>query len=82
MNKSIREGQTLDGLIHLGNIKKIVKGNKGERRENEWEISVRMTEHERLLTLGNKQGIVAVSYTHLTLPTTRLRCRSRWSPYH
>ena len=24
----------------------------------------------------------AVSYTHLTLPTTRLVCRSRWSPYH
>ena len=23
-----------------------------------------------------------VSYTHLTLPTMRLRCRSRWSPYH
>ena len=23
-----------------------------------------------------------VSYTHLTLPTTRLVCRSRWSPYH
>ena len=22
-----------------------------------------------------------VSYTHLTLPTTRQRCRSRWSPY-
>ena len=33
-----------------------MKGNKGERRENEWEISVRETEHERLLTLGNKQG--------------------------
>ena len=30
-----------------------------------------------------KQGdhIVAVSYTHLTLPTNK-RCRSRWSPYH
>ena len=26
--------------------------------------------------------ITPVSYTHLTLPTTRLRCRSRWSPYH
>ena len=26
--------------------------------------------------------IASVSYTHLTLPTTRLRCRSRWSPYH
>ena len=24
----------------------------------------------------------SVSYTHLTLPTMRLRCRSRWSPYH
>ena len=23
-----------------------------------------------------------VSYTHLTLPTTLPRCRSRWSPYH
>ena len=24
----------------------------------------------------------SVSYTHLTLPTTVLKCRSRWSPYH
>ena len=24
----------------------------------------------------------AVSYTHLTLPTIALLCRSRWSPYH
>ena len=24
----------------------------------------------------------AVSYTHLTLPTTYAMCRSRWSPYH
>ena len=34
-----------------------MKGNKGERREDEWEISVRETEHERLLTLGNEQGV-------------------------
>ena len=26
--------------------------------------------------------IDTVSYTHLTLPTTARRCRSRWSPYH
>ena len=26
--------------------------------------------------------LVAVSYTHLTLPTTLHECRSRWSPYH
>ena len=35
-----------------------MKGNKGEKRENEWEISVRVTEQERLLTLGNEQGVV------------------------
>ena len=35
-----------------------MKGNKGERREDEWEISERETEHERLLTLGNEQGVV------------------------
>ena len=29
----------------------------GERRENEWEKSERETEHERLLTLGNEQGV-------------------------
>ena len=39
-------------------IQKIVKGNKGEKRENEWEISVRETEHGRLLTLGKEQGVV------------------------
>ena len=27
-------------------------------------------------------AINAVSYTHLTLPTTIGWCRSRWSPYH
>ena len=35
-----------------------MKGNKGERRENEWEISVMVTEHERHLTLGKEQGVV------------------------
>ena len=27
-------------------------------------------------------GVNPVSYTHLTLPTIILPCRSRWSPYH
>ena len=30
----------------------------------------------------SSQGYVPVSYTHLTLPTIALLCRSRWSPYH
>ena len=35
-----------------------MKGNIREARRNEWEISERETEHERLLTLGNEQGVV------------------------
>ena len=34
---------------------------------------------------SGKQTIIrlkAVSYTHLTLPTKPMMCRSRWSPYH
>ena len=27
-------------------------------------------------------SLMAVSYTHLTLPTIHVLCRSRWSPYH
>ena len=29
-----------------------------------------------------KAMTAAVSYTHLTLPTKPMMCRSRWSPYH
>ena len=35
-----------------------MKGIIGERRENEWEISEKVTKHERLLTLGNEQRVV------------------------
>ena len=31
---------------------------------------------------GPRTKLFAVSYTHLTLPTTCTRCRYRWSPYH
>ena len=35
-----------------------MKGNKGERRKNEWEISEREIEYERLLSLGKELGVV------------------------
>ena len=38
-------------ISHLKNSETII----GERRENKWEISERVTEHERLLTLGKKK---------------------------
>ena len=34
------------------------------------------------LTFESWRYGMAVSYTHLTLPTRRDSCRSRWSPYH
>ena len=41
--------------------------------------------HNQLAFVEDAQGFIflsgPVSYTHLTLPR-RLRCRSRWSPYH
>ena len=39
-------------------IKEKVKGIIGERRENDWEKLERVAKHERLLTLGNEQGVV------------------------
>ena len=41
----------------MGNIKNSEREKRGKEK-NEWEISERMTEHERLLTLGNEQGAV------------------------
>ena len=39
------------------------------------------------INLGEDPGVQVltqetVSYTHLTLPTIHVECRSRWSPYH
>ena len=42
----------------VSEIKVVLKAPHSERRKNEWEISERETEHERLLTLGNKLGMV------------------------
>ena len=43
---------------------------------------VEIHEASLVMTLAHEIGHATVSYTHLTLPTTRLVCRSRWSPYH
>ena len=36
----------------------------------------------QILQRRTKNNPVPVSYTHLTLPTNTVTCRSRWSPYH
>ena len=37
---------------------------------------------DRKITKPVTGTLEAVSYTHLTLPTIHVECRSRWSPYH
>ena len=44
--------------------------------ETTWNPLIAQSVNDGLLS------VVTVSYTHLTLPTKRTRCRSRWSPYH
>ena len=41
----------------MGNIRNSERDNR-EKERNEWEISVKRTDHERLLTLGNEEGEV------------------------
>ena len=36
----------------------------------------------RAVAAAQMVGLDTVSYTHLTLPTSAVACRSRWSPYH
>ena len=37
---------------------------------------------DRSVVVGSWALSTPVSYTHLTLPTIHVECRSRWSPYH
>ena len=47
------------------------------------DVSVKGDQIVALSKLNSKEDREkAVSYTHLTLPTTLHECRSRWSPYH
>ena len=55
-----------------------------EAMQQEWLELLKSVELNRYPDPAAKQlceQLAAVSYTHLTLPR-RLRCRSRWSPYH
>ena len=40
-----------------------------------------LQKHPNVVVIVDRDA-AAVSYTHLTLPTITVRCRSRWSPYH
>ena len=70
-----------NGLMMIDNVSENGSGNFAEGVQP---VSYALTEKD----FGEKTVYIvelsseAVSYTHLTLPTTARRCRSRWSPYH
>ena len=53
------------------------------RRRHNWILLAfyhRSSYHKR--RESEQINLRTVSYTHLTLPTKQVQCRSRWSPYH
>ena len=56
-----------------------IKYREDGRAENQLR-KIKITRDFNLYAEGSV--LIAVSYTHLTLPTKDIRCRSRWSPYH
>ena len=61
-------------VVHLAGVVRAVRAEEFERANRGGTA--------RLVLAIRDAAPSAVSYTHLTLPTTRQRCRSRWSPYH
>ena len=55
--------------------------NSGAKYGNMKEADMNLELATKVYNQLKEDGRIAVSYTHLTLPTNR-ECRSRWSPYH
>ena len=90
------ENDALAGAAGMSYVRVPVAGSAGLTRENVERFAEVLTPGSVVhCKSGNRVGAifalmaawvdgcsVAVSYTHLTLPTTLNSCRSRWSPYH
>ena len=60
-----------------------LRGSVGERDvEVALDLDLLDEDSVQFFPLLFDDGPIAVSYTHLTLPTILRSCRSRWSPYH
>ena len=77
--------------IYYGNMKESVYNTAAYFKydyEDSWIVDpfvkemIQDVDQSTVLDSGVIDSPVPVSYTHLTLPTIRTRCRSRWSPYH
>ena len=72
MGKIIGEGITFDDVLLVPAYSQVIP--------NQVDLSTYLTKTIKLNIPMMSAG--TVSYTHLTLPTTPVACRSRWSPYH
>ena len=68
--KKIETFQTNNLTLHLQELK--------EQQQRQ----PRASRRKEITKIRAELNDIAVSYTHLTLPTTVGPCRSRWSPYH
>ena len=75
-----KEESLLDGLVHKGATIIMVMPQDAAAPKGRL-IKAQVEALREALDKG-MTSIVAVSYTHLTLPTKLEWCRSRWSPYH
>ena len=81
-----REGP-LSGVVETSYVEAPLPDPGGAAGEEEGAGSRELAgDHPSALIVVSSSGGGAragpVSYTHLTLPTKQVQCRSRWSPYH
>ena len=78
-----RESLKLSRQVVADRIGSITGPTPDQATVAKWESgSVRVEDLELLAQVYGTRPDRPVSYTHLTLPTKPMMCRSRWSPYH
>ena len=71
----MRDGTTPSGLKY-----NVIGVTKEKRRTKKFEVNgLKLSKFNEKFKYTDPKP---VSYTHLTLPTRYVECRSRWSPYH
>ena len=80
--KSCENLFTLRNIADTDKIKNYVNTNKPQKALVIGGGFIGLEMVENLYERGVEVTLVPVSYTHLTLPTKLILCRSRWSPYH
>ena len=77
LRSGTRQGCPLSPLL----FNKVLEVQATTIRQEKAKKGIHIGKEEMKLSLF-ADDMIAVSYTHLTLPTTGSLCRSRWSPYH